>query len=255
MRRNGHLRVVIASIAMVFLQVGCVSSPRSHPSGQHPGRFEGTLHKQVEADYLLFLPRDYEARGAKRWPLIVFLHGAGERGTNVELVTKHGPPKRVAADPDFPFVVLSPQCPPGTTWNLDTLEALLDDTLARHAVDPKRVYLTGLSMGGFGSWAWAAANPERFAAVVPICGGGDPIPVRLMSGRRRDALAKLPIWCFHGAKDNVVALAESQRMIDAYKSIGNEVRLTVYPEAGHDSWTETYANPELYSWLSQHARP
>ncbi|MGE3309702.1 MAG: dienelactone hydrolase family protein [Limisphaerales bacterium] len=221
-------------------------------TGQHPGHLSTSVATPVELDYLLFLPKDYQPKGPKRWPLIVFLHGAGERGTNVELVAVHGPPKLVRENPDFPFVVLSPQCPAGTSWRVEVLGALLDDALTRLAVDPNQVYLTGLSMGGYGSWAWAAAHPERFAAVAPICGGGDPLPVRLSSGATREALSRIPIWAFHGAQDRVVALTESQRMVEAYKTVGNDVRLTVYPDAGHDSWTETYKNPELFDWFRQH---
>lgn len=257
MRRNVlRFAGLVSLLVATFVTRGAsAQTPARAETGQHPGRFATTVQKQVSADYLLFLPSDYRNSGPKKWPLIVFLHGAGERGTNVDLVLRHGPPKRVLDDPAFPFAVLSPQCPPGTTWNLETLDALLDDVLARHpSLDTTRVYLTGLSMGGYGSWAWAAARPERFAAVVPICGGGDPIAVRLAGGDRRETLSKLPIWCFHGGKDTVVQPAESQRMVDAYRMIGNEVRLTLYPEAGHDSWTETYANPDLYTWFLSHQR-
>ena len=252
-------RLLFLHVGMVLLGAlcgtGCAARPTPVATGQQPGRFATTLTRRISLDYLLFLPKDYSTSGETRWPLIVFLHGAGERGTNVQLVAVHGPPKIVQQNPAFPFVVLSPQCPEGSSWNVETLNALLDETIARHAIDPKRVYLTGLSMGGYGSWAWAAANPERFAAVVPICGGGDPMPVRLASGPRRDRLSRLPVWAFHGAKDNVVALTESQRMVDTYQMIGNSARLTVYPEAGHDSWTETYGNPALYEWLRLQALP
>jgi predicted peptidase len=254
MRRLLLFHVGIALVG-VLCGVGCASHAQPAATGQNPGRFTKTLTRQIALDYLLFLPKEYQASAETRWPLIVFLHGAGERGTNVQLVAVHGPPKLAQGNPSFPFIVLSPQCPAGGSWSVETLNALLDETMARHAIDPKRVYLTGLSMGGYGSWAWAAANPERFAAVVPICGGGDPMPVRLSSGARRDRLARLPVWAFHGAKDTVVALAESQRMVDTYQMIGNSARLTVYPEAGHDSWTDTYGNPALYEWLRQQALP
>lgn len=228
---------------------------QTQPLGQHPGRFEATLQRKVALDYLLFLPSKYDAKGPERWPLLVFLHGAGERGTNLQQVAVHGPPKRVLSRPDFPFVVLSPQCPPGTHWDVGALDGLLDWALASQAIDPKRVYLTGLSMGGYGTWAWAAARPERFAAITPICGGGDPVGVWLAGGARRNALARLPIWAFHGGKDEVVPLSASQQMVDAFKRLNNNGRLTVYPEAGHDSWTATYDNPELYEWFLQHRLP
>ena len=122
-------------------------------------------------------------------------------------------------------------------------------------MDTNRVYLTGLSMGGFGTWKLAVAHPELFAAIVPICGGGETIEVLLAARERGAALKSLPVWAFHGAKDPVVSLEESERMVNALKKLGGkEVKLTVYPEAQHDSWTETYNNPQLYEWFLQHKR-
>ncbi|MBI3416135.1 MAG: prolyl oligopeptidase family serine peptidase [Verrucomicrobia bacterium] len=217
--------------------------------------FKRQITTTVSAEYLLYLPHDYDQKKSKRWPLILFLHGAGERGTNVWTVAVHGPPKIVKAKPDFQFIVVSPQCPTGQTWNNDTIMALLDEITAKYKVDKSRVYLTGLSMGGFGSWSLATSHPERFAAVAPICGGGDPIRILLADKQRLEILKSLPIWAFHGAKDNVVKLERSEQMVNAFKKIGNDVKLTVYPEAGHDSWTEAYNNPELYEWFLQHSRP
>jgi predicted peptidase len=118
--------------------------------------------------------------------------------------------------------------------------------IAQYAVDEERVYVTGLSMGGFGTWSLAQAHPERFAAIAPICGGGNPE----LAGNLRH----VPVWAFHGAKDNVVPLSASQEMVDALKAIGADVKFTIYPEAYHDAWTETYENPQLYEWLLQHKR-
>jgi predicted peptidase len=187
--------------------------------------------------------------------LILFLHGAGERGTDVWKVATHGPPKNVVEHPDFPFIVVSPQCPEGQFWSNDLLLALLDEIGRKYAVDPERIYLTGLSMGGFGTWSLGVSHPERFAAIAPICGGGEWISVVLSSRDRIQELKSLGVWAFHGAKDPVVPLDESQRMVDALKKVGvHEVKLTVYPEAGHNSWTETYNNPELYKWFLEHRR-
>ena len=209
----------------------------------------------IEVNYLLFLPKDYDGKAEKRWPLILFLHGAGERGTNLAKVAVHGPPKNVSTKPEFPFIVVSPQCPENQTWSNDVLLALLDEVLEKYAVDRGRVYLTGLSMGGYGTWSLGISHPEKFAALVPICGGGETIRVLLAGRDRAPALKSLAVWAFHGAKDPVVPLEESQRMVDALKKVGaSEVKLTVYPEATHDSWTETYNNPELYDWLLKHER-
>jgi predicted peptidase len=217
--------------------------------------FKQQVTRTVELGYLLYLPKEYNAQSGQRWPLMFFLHGAGERGTNLSLVTKHGPPKLVARGTNFPFILVSPQCPTDQRWDNDAVMALLDDVIARHKVDTNRVYLTGLSMGGFGSWSLAARHPERFAAVAPICGGGERIDVMLAGRRKKDALSTLGVWAFHGAKDPTVPLEESQKMVAAFKKAGcQEVELTVYPEAGHDSWTEAYNNPKLFEWFLAHTR-
>jgi len=231
---------------------------RPQDKGFKPQSFERQV--TVGADYLLFLPRGYDAGGDKRWPLILFLHGAGERGTNVWLVNVHGPAKYIAEHPDFPFIVASPQCPLDQSWSNETILALLDELLAHYKIDPQRIYLTGLSMGGYGTWSLALTHPERFAAAVPICGGGNLLdallPARGMAGRERiEALKALPIWAFHGGKDPVVPPAESERMVQAVKQAGlGEVKLTIYPEAEHNSWEQTYTNAGLYTWMLAHKR-
>jgi predicted peptidase len=224
------------------------------PSAQVAKHFSAKITTAVSAQYLLFLPKDYDQDRRKRWPLMVFLHGAGERGTNTWLVAKHGPPKIVASQPDFPFILVSPQCPAGQRWSNDIVLALIDQITKAHRVDRKRVYLTGLSMGGYGTWSLGLSYPERFAAIAPICGGGDPVLVLLPDPKKLQALKSLPIWAFHGAKDSVVRLDESERMVKAVQSVGGNVRLTVYPDADHDSWTETYNNPQLYEWFLSHER-
>lgn len=218
-------------------------------------RLSAKVSRPVELAYQIAFPRGYTARSDQAWPLVIFLHGAGERGTNLDLVTVHGPPKLIKAGRELPAIVVSPQCPADVTWDIETLDLLLSKLLSSHRADPRRVYLTGLSMGGYGTWAWAGAHPERFAAIAPICGGGDWVSVWLAGGARKDALKRLPIWAFHGAKDNVVPLGESEKMVDGYKRIGNAPRLTVYPEAGHDSWTASYDNPAFWEWLFQQRLP
>lgn len=217
--------------------------------------FKAKITGTVSANYLLFLPKDYDAKARKRWPLMLFLHGAGERGTNIWKVAVHGPPKIVKTRPDLPFIVVSPQCPAGQRWDNNVLLALLDKVIAGYKVDTNRVYLTGLSMGGYGTWSLGIAYPEKFAAIAPICGGGETIDVLLANRTKAAALKSLGVWAFHGAKDPVVKLAESERMVEALKSARcPDVKLTVYPEAQHDSWTETYNNPQLYDWFLEHER-
>ena len=211
--------------------------------------------KTVTTQYLIYLPKDYEAQSKKRWPLMLFLHGAGERGTNIAKVAVHGPPKLVKQGRDFPFIIVSPQCPNGERWDNDVLLALLDEVGEKYRVDESRVYLTGLSMGGYGTWSLGLTHPERFAAIAPICGGGDPIVLLLADPKKVAATKSLGVWAFHGAKDPVVPPAESERMVEALKKSGcKEVELTIYPEAQHDSWTETYNNPKLYEWFLDHRR-
>jgi predicted peptidase len=215
---------------------------------QEPQRLERRVTQTVQAQYLLSLPKEYGEDPDRRWPLLLFLHGAGECGTDLEKVKVHGPPKLIAAGKELPFIVVSPQSPSfGEWWKPEVLIALLDEIEGKYAVDKERVYVTGLSMGGYGTWALATAYPERFAAIAPICGGGLPLFTFKLKG--------MGIWAFHGAKDTVVKLSESEEMIAALKGHGIDAKLTVYPEAAHDSWTATYDNPELYEWLLQHRRP
>ncbi|MEY2408614.1 MAG: hypothetical protein QOF48_1284 [Verrucomicrobiota bacterium] len=222
---------------------------------QKPREFEQAITRTLRARYLLFTPKGYEAKAKREWPLMLFLHGAGERGTNLQKVAVHGPPKLVKSRRDFPFILVSPQCPDNETWSNEVLLALLDDVIAAHRVDTNRIYLTGLSMGGFGSWSLALRYPERFAAVAPVCGGGNTLDVLLASRKNTLALKALPFWVFHGAKDPVVKLDESERMVKSLKAVGvKEIEFTIYPEAEHDSWTETYANEKLYDWFLAHER-
>ena len=253
-----NMTLTLTATALLALVARCAAqtpAPASPPPMQKAEQFQFTKTISAKVSYLLFLPKGYEPKGQQRWPLIFFLHGSGERGTNVWKVAVHGPPKIAPTQPDFPFIVVSPQCPEQQIWSRETLMALLDEVIAKYAVYTNRVYLTGLSMGGYGTWDLGIAHPERFAAIVPICGGGQTIAVALSGRAQGAALKTLGVWAFHGGKDPVVPLEESQRMVDALKKAGvSDVKLTVYPEAGHDAWTETYNNPALYDWLLKHQR-
>jgi len=210
-----------------------------------PRLVEAAFRKQVvrvlSYRYLVAVPE-----GDGPWPLLLFLHGSAERGANLELVKRHGPPKLLAEGRNFPFVVLSPQCPRGQWWSAETLEALLDHALAAYPVDPDRVCVTGISMGGYGAWSLAARCPRRLAALVPICGGGSPRVAR--------NLREVPVWAFHGAHDDSVAPDESVAMVEALQRAGGNARLTIYPDLGHDSWSRAYAEPELWAWLTAQVR-
>jgi predicted peptidase len=235
------------SIAVLIFFLGCASTKTvTRPQiDQQPHSFAKQIAKTVRVNSLLFLPKDY-AKDKRSWPMMVFLHGAGEMGDNLELVKRNGPPKIVEEQKDFPFILLSPQCPQGEWWSPEILNLLLEEIVNQYRVDEDRIYLTGLSMGGFGTWNFAIEFPHRFAAIAPICGGG---PVY-----KECAIRHLPVWVFHGARDNVVPIENSEEMVTALKECGGNVRFTVYPEAGHDAWTAAYNNPELYDWFVSHRR-
>jgi predicted peptidase len=204
------------------------------------------ISKTVEAKYLLHLPEGYE-QSRQLWPLILHLHGAGERGADFEKLRAFGLARVVERQPEFPFIVVSPLCPEDDFWRNEILFALLDDVCERHAVDVQRVYVTGASMGGYGTWNLAAHEPQRFAAIAPICGRA--------AGLWTWPLTKMPIWVFHGERDPIVPLDESARMVEALKKQGNDVKFTIYPRGLHDVWTRTYRSPELFDWFLTFKRP
>lgn len=194
-----------------------------------------------EINYLMFLPKDYSKNGPAS-PMIVFLHGSGERGNDLEKVKAWGPPAIVEKNPNFPFIVISPQCPDGQWWNTYLLKGMIDDILSKYNVDRSRIYLTGLSMGGYGAWDLAMAYPSYFAAIAPICGGGNPI----LASQLKD----VPVWVFHGMKDDAVPEQESANMVEALKAIGADVKFTVLPEGGHvDAWVYAYGEAGLFDWF------
>lgn len=199
--------------------------------------------------YLLYLPTNYDAGDAQRWPLVLFLHGRGESDGPLSVVKKWGLPMFIDHGFNYPYIVASPQCPPRPKdWSQPGEQALLVSLLSHltntFKVDGDRVYLTGLSMGGFGSWRLAADHPDFFAAVVPICGGGNP----------KDAgkLKNLPIWAWHGLADPTVPVHRSIDMVEAIRKAGGKtVRLTTLEGIGHVSWQAAYASPDLYIWLDK----
>jgi predicted peptidase len=207
-------------------------------------RFKATISKTVDMPYLLHLPNIYEKN--KSYPLILFLHGAGERGNDTSLL-KVGLPKLLKTARAYPFILVAPQCPVDSWWTreLDVLSTFLKDFLEHHAVDKKRIYLTGLSMGGDGTWRLAALHPTWFAAIVPICGRDKTNSVA--------KLKKIPTWAFHGAKDDIVPVSESRKVVRGINRLGGNAKLTVYPDADHNAWDRAYKTKELYEWLfAQH---
>ena len=231
--------IVPSLVSTLFLVASFAFGAEPLATGvQLENHFEVRSPVAAKIGYLLFLPQGYE-KSQQRWPLMLYLHGGGESGTNLADVKRNGPPRHVETNPDFPFILVSPQTKSG--WDIRTPMALLDDVMSRYRVDPRRVYVTGVSMGGGGVWALAAAHPERFAAIVPVSGIGDPADAR--------KLGALPIWVFHGAKDPIISVEYSRKMVAAIKAAGGNVRYTEYPEAHHNIWKRTYDDPELYKWL------
>jgi predicted peptidase len=218
--------------------------------GQRPAEFRGTIIRELQIKYLLFVPAEYPEGQDKRWPLIMYLHGGSRRGNDIQKLREpgFGLPALVEKDKSFPFIVLSPQCPDGEIWtDTEALIALLNDVESKYSVDPSRVYLTGHSMGGFGTWYLAYKHPDRFAAIAPMSGW--PFVTAAWAAQLKD----MPIWAFHGAKDEIAPIGGTQELISALKALGNDVRFTVLPDRDHYI-LDSYENKDLYSWFLHHSR-
>lgn len=209
--------------------------------------FQGIATQPVNLDYLLYLPKDYE-NSEEPFPLVFFLHGAGERGSAIEKLTRNGLPKKIAAGEDFPFIMIAPQCSEDTSWAFDlrALSFFVMNVKERYRVDSTRIYLTGLSMGGYGAWHLAEMHPRAFAAVVPICGGTLPM---VGFPERIKVLKDVPIWAFHGQEDPIVPVSETIQLVEALRSIHGNVKATIYPGVKHDSWNLAYEDKALWEWL------
>lgn len=224
--------------------------------------------------YQVFVPPDYTPE--RTWPVILFLHGAGERGTDGFKQTAVGIGQAIRLNIErFPAIVVFPQVLPGRAWVGEQAAmaiAALDEVMAIYSVDPERVYLTGLSMGGHGTWYIAYHWPDRFAAIVPICGFiVFPETLRLFFGelppgqqeiqsaedpyrKVAERIKHLPVWVFHGVDDPVVSVEASRRMVDALRALGADVQYTEYEEVGHNAWDPAYAESALMPWLLSHRR-
>jgi predicted peptidase len=239
-----------------------------------------------ERQYWLYLPKGYGEDDTKKWPVILFLHGHGERGEDLELVLKHGPIMEVATGRDLPFIIIAPQLPsrpesvpavkrregwpedkrkpmgretlgeqvtwgplgPPNGWHESEKDLLLilDNVLRETRADPDRVYLTGLSYGGFGAWYMATHHPDRWAAVAPMCGAGEPGLVH--------HIGRTPVWLFQGGRDTLVLPEWPLKTADALDEAGGDVRVTVHEDLAHECWTRVYAGEDFYHWLLSHCR-
>ncbi len=199
-----------------------------------------TAARSFSLRYRVYLPEEYSTL-YKSWPLVLFLHGSGERGLDLKALERQGLPK-LAAERSFPFILVAPQIPEGEVWDEEPLTYLLDEleTTLRW-VDSNRIYLTGISMGAFGAWDLAVATPDRFAALLVISGGGNPVEVR--------QLKDVPIWIVHGRQDDVIPVSWSETLARRLERCGGNVKVTIHPDAGHDAWSRTYADPAVLEWL------
>lgn len=216
------------------------------------GEVTGFLNQTVtmvgeERRYVLYKPWEYDP--GESWPFIVFLHGAGERGSDGLKPSDVGIGKAIRNYANrFPALVAMPQCPAESWWDkaFGVVDAVMEAVLTSYPIDEDRIYLTGLSMGGYGSWWYGAKHPERFAALLPICGGGQP--------EDAEELAKTPIWAVHGEDDSVVSPSESRRMVEAVREAGGNVKYTELTDTGHDSWDPAYSDPDIVQWLFKQKR-
>lgn len=252
----------------IALLVTLLLLPGRHAMSQEP--YEARVHKNDKGEtlnYRLLTPQGYDPQAETKYPLVLFLHGAGERGSDNAKQLVHGA-KNFASEANrakHPAFVVFPQCPDGkkwveVDWSADTHEQpkvesislrLSREVLAtlqkEFRIDDKRLYVTGLSMGGYGTWDMIARTPELFAAAAPVCGGADEATA--------PRVTKLPIWAFHGDRDTAVKPERSRRMIAAIEKAGGQPKYTEYPGVGHDSWSQTYADPKFMDWLFAQKRP
>jgi predicted peptidase len=226
----------------------------------------GFLNKTIQVEgqpfrYVVYVPYEYDETAS--WPMIVFLHGAGERGNDGLIQTEVGIGTALRRYTGrYPAIVLMPQCPDGAFFDqiLPAMDKAMAQTREEYNIDDKRIYLTGLSMGGYGTWLWGALRTDLFAALMPICGGGDIEKILRLADRkagydfppleeRVKALATIPIWAFHGADDDVVSPEESRQMVERVRAAGGDIQYTEFPETGHNSWDQAYAHRKAAQWL------
>jgi len=228
-------------IALIALLSFAVSVTAKTPGGNSPLMAE----KSKTYPYLAYLPDGYNKSNAKAWPLIIYLHGSSCKGNNLERLKKYGPPFYLERGMDVDAIVISPQCPSNKNWTAGAwFESFYKELKDKYNIDPSRVYLTGMSLGGFGTWDIASRYPEYFAAIMPLCGGGQT--------RMVETLKDIPTWVFHGEVDKKVSLKRSEQMVGALNNIGSRPKFSVLKGQGHGI-QKVYSDQTIYKWLlSQH---
>ena len=204
------------------------------------------LDVQVSFQYILHLPENLELTAEGKFPLILYLHGNLDSGSNMEALKSSGPPRIVNGQPKFPFAVLAPLCPDGEVWNIQHLDLLLDYMIDKYPIDPSRIYLTGVDMGAWATWEWSWNRPRKFAAIAPISGWGELLWL--------SRLKELPVWVFHGALDKEVPVSRSTELYAGLKDLKNvNAKLTVFSTATHNCSERVYNDEALYEWFLSHA--
>ncbi|HEV7281895.1 MAG TPA: PHB depolymerase family esterase [Pirellulaceae bacterium] len=252
---NGRLLALLVTLAMTELSAALLYAQTSPADALSAETFKSEEGQTL--NYRLLVPPKIEE--GKKYPLVVFLHGAGERGSDNAAQMKHGVTDFVRNQSEYPCFLIAPQCPEGKKWvevnwsaeshdlpkepgdQMAMVRALIDQMVEEKPIDADRIYITGLSMGGYGTWDAITRYPDLFAAAAPICGGGDP--------QHAKTIKDIPIWCFHGDQDQAVKVERSRAMIAAIKEAGGEPKYTEYPGVAHDSWTRTYADDDFFAWL------
>jgi len=260
MKKRKKLLLILIPLCVLALCAGALGAyfAISGAGGKYPAidrtdMMQAEVYKDAGGavlPYRLYVPGNYSAAEVK-YPLVLYLHGSGERGKDNRAQTKKNSVMQTLLAPEsiaaYPCIVLAPQCPKDRGWDVEVLMGLLEHAEAAWPVDPARVYITGLSMGGYATWHLLAAYPDYFAAAVPICGGGDPETAALFKD--------VPIWVFHGAKDDVVPPEASREMVQALEAAGAaDLRYTEYPEEKHGSWEPAYREPALFPWMFAQAK-
>ena len=230
----------------------------------YPREFQNHDLLRYGAGYLLYLPENYDGDSQQTWPLILFLCGTGERGENVFLLGKNGPFQMIREKEPLPAIVAAPMLHVSRDFRSfpeTYLDGVLAEIQANFRVDPKRIYLTGLSMGGEATYRFALHRPETFAAIAPLAA----FDAKYNPGARQEGfqpftvpmehIKAIPVWAIHGADDTIVPLAAAQSTVNALKQAGGNVRFTILPDHDHNVWTDTYTNPEFYQWLFEHHKP
>jgi predicted peptidase len=243
---SGKPRTMNRILATLGVLLVSISTARAEDF-KHKTGFVDKVHKDAdgkEHKYVVFIPHDY--KGDKEFPVILFLHGSGETKGGSKMPVEVGiGPAIMKREKTFPFITVIPQAEK-RPWSAGSYDgnlaiAILDEVCMQYKTDKKRIYLTGLSMGGMGAWSHAIKSPERWAAIVPICGRGDTTAAEMIKD--------LPCWCFHGDADNAVKVEGSRSMIDAIKKAGGNPKYTEYAGVGHNSWVKAYDTDELYEWM------